>query len=116
MRGGPGRGVSLGVVLALALPAGALAQGPTGFRLDRYTSPSAPDDLLWVERAAILGDAAPFARLVFSYSDDPLVTRENGDEVVAIVEDQLGIHVSLGLSMIDRVHLAVTMPLYLQST
>jgi outer membrane protein OmpA-like peptidoglycan-associated protein len=70
-----------------------------------------------VERAAILGDAAPYARLVFAFADDPLVTRdEGGDEAVAIVEDQLGIHVSLGLSLIDRVHLAVTMPLYLQST
>lgn len=87
------------------------------FRLDRYAAPVHPDDLLWVERGIVEGKLRPFGRLSVDYSDDPLVVRNaNGDEREALVDSQLGLHVAAGLSLLDRIQLAIALPVFVQRT
>ena len=89
-----------------------------GFLLDRYRAPMLPEDLLWAERAAVGGHNSPFVRLGLVFSDDPLVARdsETGSQHGVLIDHQLGIHLSAGVSVLDRLHVALVLPVYLQST
>ncbi|MDF3069212.1 MAG: putative internalin, partial [Polyangiaceae bacterium] len=110
--------------LAAALAASPLALGAgsahaAGFSQDSYTAPAAPDDLMWTERAGSNpGHLRPFARLTLGYADDPLVLVDanDSDREVRVVDDQFALYGAFGLGLFERAHLAVLMPLYVQSS
>ena len=103
-------------VLALVVAAPTLARAD-GFRLDRHRAPTMPEDLLWAERAAVGGDRSPFGRITLDFSDDPLVTRDaDGNQHEKVIDHQIGLHLSGGVSLLDRLHLAFALPMFFQAT
>lgn len=107
---------ALALIAALALSAHARA---AGFAQDSYTAPAAPSDLMWTERAGSdSGHLRPFARLTLGYADDPLVLVDANDSSrqIRVVDDQFAAYGALGLGLLHRAHLALLMPLYVQSS
>lgn len=110
--------------LAAALAAAPLALAATrahaeGFAQDTFTAPAAPDDLMWTERAGSdAGDLRPFGRLTLGYADDPLVLVDANDSSnqVRVVDNQFALYGAFGFGFFHRAHLAVLMPLYVQSS
>ena len=107
---------ALGLAAPLALSATAQA---AGFAQDGYTAPVAPDDLMWTERAGSNpGHLRPFARMTLGYTDDPLVLVDAADSSreIRVVDDQFALYGAFGLGFAERAHLALSMPLFQQST
>jgi MYXO-CTERM domain-containing protein len=100
--------------LAISAPANA-----AGFAQDAYTAPVAPEDLMWTERAGSdSGHLRPFARLTLGFTDDPLVLVDANDSnrELRVVDDQFGMYTALGLGLFHRAHVALTLPVYVQSS
>lgn len=123
--------VGLGVVVgrrrrqigAMALAAAPLvataSAAAAGFAQDGYTAPAAPEDLMWSERAAAhTGHLRPFGRLTLGYTDDPLVLVDANDSSreIRVVDDQFALYGALGFGFFRRAHLALLMPIYVQSS
>jgi large repetitive protein len=107
-------------VLALAAPLALTASArAAGFAQDGYTAPAAPEDLMWSERAASdTGHLLPFGRLTLGYTDDPLVLVDANDSSreFRVVDDQFAMYGAFGFGFFRRAHLALLMPVYLQSS
>ena len=108
---------------ALVLVAAPLAFTSTahaaGFAQDGYTAPAAPEDLMWSERAGSEpGHLRPFGRLTLGYVDDPLVLVDANDSSreIRVVDDQFALYGALGVGLFRRAHLALLMPMYVQSS
>lgn len=110
--------------LAAALAAAPLAltagqARAAGFAQDAFTAPAAPDDLMWTERAASNpGHLRPFARLTLGFADDPLVLVDasDTDRQLRVVDDQFALYGAFGVGLFERAHVAVLMPLFVQSS
>jgi outer membrane protein OmpA-like peptidoglycan-associated protein len=106
--------------LALAAPLSLTAQASAaGFAQDAYTAPVAPEDLMWTERAGSdSGHVRPFARLTLGFTDDPLVLVDANDSnrEIRVVDDQFGLYGAFGVGLFHRAHVALAMPLYVQSS
>jgi outer membrane protein OmpA-like peptidoglycan-associated protein len=110
--------------LAAALAAAPLALAAThahadGFAQDGFTAPAAPADLMWTERAGSdAGHLRPFGRLTLGFADDPLVLVDQNDSSrqVRVVDDQFALYGAFGFGFFHRAHLALLMPLYVQSS
>jgi MYXO-CTERM domain-containing protein len=108
---------------ALALAAAPLVASTSaaaaGFAQDGYTAPAAPEDLMWSERAdARTGHLRPFGRLALGYADDPLVLVDANDSSreIRVVDDQFALYGALGFGFFRRAHVALLMPVYVQSS
>jgi MYXO-CTERM domain-containing protein len=107
---------ALAVAVPLALTTSAHG---AGFAQDGYTAPAAPADLMWSERAASdTGHLRPFGRLTLGFSDDPLVLVDANDSSreLRVVDDQFAMYGAFGFGFSHRAHLALLMPVYVQSS
>ena len=112
----PKKGLALGAsALLLFVSERARADGANS---DRYTAPAAPEDLLWSERASPSDEPLkPFVRVSASFADDPLVLEnENTNTEIALIDEQLGFHFSVGAALGGRVVASLLLPVYVQST
>jgi outer membrane protein OmpA-like peptidoglycan-associated protein len=74
---------------------------------------------MWTERAGSNpGHLRPFGRLTLGFADDPLVIVDANDSSreQRVVDDQFAAYGALGIGLFERAHLAVLMPLYVQSS
>lgn len=99
--------------LGISAPTPAFAQGSA---IDEYPAPSAPDDLLWIERATPRpGDVVPFARLGLVYSKNPLVAEMSDGSEISIIDQRLAFYGSAGVALADRFSGAIAVPVYAQN-
>jgi outer membrane protein OmpA-like peptidoglycan-associated protein len=89
----------------------ALASG-----VDTYRAPAHGEDMLEVERAhPATAHLEPFGRLSLSYAKDPLVLRNDDGTESSVIEHQAGAYGSVGMGLWDRAHVALLVPVHVQS-
>jgi OOP family OmpA-OmpF porin len=84
------------------------------FLLSRFAPATAGSDWFALESLDFRGDLRPALRLGFDWSEKPL-TLEDGSrqESGAVVDRQMFLHVGLGLTLRERVKLAIDLPIIL---
>ncbi|MDH5673232.1 MAG: OmpA family protein [Myxococcales bacterium] len=103
----------LAAVAAVAMPVGARAQGE-GFAIDRYSPAEAGSDWFAAESLDLRGQLRPAASLTLDWGHKPLVLYDaNGDELAAVIEDQVFVHLGAALNLWERVRLGLSLPLQL---
>jgi OOP family OmpA-OmpF porin len=101
--------------LVLTVSTGAHAQDTTvrGFALDRFDPSERGSDWFAVESLDLRGHMRPAVGLVGDWAYKPLVVydKRTGDEVSALVENQLYAHIGGNLILWDRLRLGVNLPI-----
>ena len=107
--------LALGLALVVHGALGSVAHAQTqGFALDRYDPAEHGGDWFAGESLDLRGSLRPAIGLTLDWAHDPLVVYDaDGDEVAAVVENQLYAHLGGGLRLWDRVRLAVNLPIAL---
>ncbi|WP_168210496.1 OmpA family protein [Persicimonas caeni] len=103
----------LAFLLATAFSAGAAAQD--GLQLDVQTFRPAvgPYSIYTVETSPTLGHLEPTGSVFLNYSSEPLVLEPDaGGENVAIIDQQLAMHVLAGVGFFDIAQLDLEVPIY----
>ena len=96
---------------ALLLEGQALAQA-SGFALDRFDPAPAGSDWFAADSLDLRGNLRPAAGIVGDYALKPLVIlNSDGSERSAIVRDQLYVHVAASVVLVDRLRLALNLPI-----
>ena len=106
------------VTLATALPLGSTARAQTsGFSLNRFQPAEHGSDWFGGESLDLRGELRPALGLTLDWAHKPLVLYDaDGDEVAAIVTDQLYAHVGGALVLWDRVRFGLNIPIALVSS
>jgi OOP family OmpA-OmpF porin len=104
----------LGILLAsLAAPYGVAAQ-EQGFALNRFDIAEVGSDWFTGDSLDFRGGFRPGFRLGLDWAHKPLVRYDqDGDELGAVVNDQIHGHVGLGAMIADRLRLGVNLPIVL---
>ena len=110
--------LSLGLLLALALPAQrARAQAVAGFALDRFDPASAGSDWFALDSLDLRGGARPAFRVGLDWAHKPLVLYDRaGKELASIAERQVFLHLGASLNVASRLRLGVDMPVAVSQT
>ncbi len=96
---------------AVLLEGQALAQA-SGFALDRFDPAPAGSDWFAADSLDLRGNLRPAAGIVGDYALKPLVIlNSDGSERSAIVRDQLYVHVAATVVLVDRLRLALNLPI-----
>ena len=115
-RGGGGSGLLGGVlvlVLSLAAPQRASAQ-TQGFALNRFDISEVGSDWFVGDSLDFRGAVRPGIRLGIDWAHKPLLRYdEDGDEIGALIEDQVHGHAGLALIIAERLRLGANLPLML---
>ncbi len=83
--------------------------------VDTYDAPVSGADLLQTERAhAEQAHLQPFGRVSLAYDKDPLVLRNSDGSETGVLRHHWGTHLSLGVALWRRAHLALTLPAHFQ--
>jgi OOP family OmpA-OmpF porin len=97
--------------LALAPPLNAQPRAE-GFAIDRFDPAERGSDWFSAESLDLRGHQRPALGVVGDWAHKPLVLYdENGDERLAIIENQIFVHVGGSLVLWDRLRLGVNLPL-----
>jgi len=106
------------LVLPAALAATAVLEGParaqqaSGFALDRFDPAPAGSEWFAVDSLDLRGDLRPAAGVVADYAYKPLVIyNTDGSERSAVVKDQLFFHVAASMVFLDRLRVAMNLPI-----
>ena len=103
---------ALATGFALTFFASQAAAQNQGFSLDRFEPSEAGSDWFALESLDFRGDVRPTFGVVPEWAYKPLaIYDENGDEVTAIVEHQVFVHLNASLVLIDRLRLGVSFPM-----
>ncbi|MFP4600111.1 MAG: OmpA family protein [Persicimonas sp.] len=90
-----------------------MAQEPLEFDTQTFRPAAGPYSIFTVETSGVLGHLEPTGGFVLNYASEPLVFEpDDGSETVAIVDQQLAMHVMLGLGVLDILQVDVGMPVY----
>jgi outer membrane protein OmpA-like peptidoglycan-associated protein len=101
-------------VCAAALPFRSIALAQAGFSLDRFQPAEHGSDWFAGESLDLRGELRPSLGLTLDWAHKPLVLYDaQGDEIAAIVSDQLYAHVGGALVLWDRVRLGLNVPIAL---
>ncbi len=101
----------LGVLPALGSSAQAQTQG---FAINRFDPAEVGSDWFSGDSLDLRGTIRPGIGLTLDWAHKPLVRYdENGDEVAALIENQLHGHVGANLVFVDRLRLGVSLPVLL---
>lgn len=97
---------------AMGLAGAAEAQETSpGFALNRYNPSERGSDWFSGESLDLRGHGRVAAGLVFDWAYKPLVSYDrNGDEIAAVVENQVYGHVGLSVNLWERLRLAASLP------
>jgi OmpA-OmpF porin, OOP family len=101
-------------VLSLLVPTVASAQTPEpGFALNRFQPAERGSDWFGVDALDLRGHGRFALGVVGDYAHKPLVIYDTaGNEVSAVVSDQLALHVGGAVVLFDRLRLGVSLPLF----
>jgi OOP family OmpA-OmpF porin len=98
--------------VALAAPSTASAQLQLkGFLLNTYTPSTPGSDWFVMESLDLRGQARPALRVGLDWAHKPFVLEDvDGDEAGAVVDRQVFLNVGIGITIANRLRLAVDMP------
>ncbi len=100
----------LGAVVLFALTSTAQAQ-TTGFSLNRFDPSERGSDWFWAESLDLRGHNRWAVGVVGDWAYKPLVAYdENGDEIAALVENQINLHVGASWILWDRLRFGLSAP------
>jgi outer membrane protein OmpA-like peptidoglycan-associated protein len=105
----------LGLFVALLAPASRVAaQQNEGFALNRFDIAEVGSDWFVGDSLDFRGGFRPGFRLGVDYAHKPLVRYDaDGDEIAAVVKDQVHAHLGVGAMIADRLRLSVNLPVVL---
>ena len=117
---------ALGLALGLALGSVSTASAqqsstpapverPDGFDAQSFHPIAGPHGVYSTEGSSTLDHLRPAAGLVLNYGAEPILStpEDPDDQVIAVVSQQLALHVQAGLGLTERLQLDASMPLYL---
>jgi outer membrane protein OmpA-like peptidoglycan-associated protein len=118
---GCARSFTLAGLLAATLAASAApahAQAPAaenqGFALNRYDIAEVGSDWFTGDSLDLRGAVRPGVRLGLDWAHKPLLRYdEDGDEIEAVIEDQVHVHAGVALMLAHRLRLALNLPVLL---
>src|SRR5688572_28987477 len=101
------------LIASLGTPGGAAAQ-EQGFALNRFDISEVGSDWFVGDSLDLRGGFRPGVRLGVDWAHKPLVRYDaDGDEIAAVVEDQVHGHVGVAAMIAGRLRLGVNLPIVL---
>jgi outer membrane protein OmpA-like peptidoglycan-associated protein len=108
------------VLLGVLFFAAAMTMGPDAYAQDNFEfdaqtfRPSAgPYSIFTVETSPVLGNLEPTGAVILDYASRPLVLEPiGGGEDIAIIDQQLAMHVVAGVGFFDLMQLNLGLPIY----
>lgn len=102
-------------IAATVLFVPAFASAQQGFDIQKFRPAHGPHALFSQEAADTAGAFSPTGGLMLNFASAPFV-RSDGDEITqTIIEQQLAMHVMLGMGLTDHVDLQFDLPVYLSN-
>src|SRR5436190_15097186 len=94
-----------------ALAQTAMVPAAQGFALDRYNPASPGSDWFVLDSLDLRGSGRPALRVGLDWGEKPLVLYDaNDDEMFAVIQRQVFVHVGFAINIASRVRLGVNMP------
>ncbi len=104
------------MVALISTTAWAQSGGVPTFELERLHLNAAAQDGLLIDSADLLPEHAFRVALTFHYEQDPLILRQDGVRVGAVVSDRIGLHLSGAFSITDWLDVSAQLPLVLSQS
>lgn len=99
------------VLSAAAMGSSAFAQEGASFDAQTFRPAAGPHSIFTLDTSGVLGHLDPSGAAVLNYTSRPLML-EQGGEKVALIDQQLGMHLVAGVGLFDLVELEVGLPVY----
>jgi OOP family OmpA-OmpF porin len=96
--------------LAAGMATSASAEAQSGIPLMRFNPSSAGDRFFGVDSPYVPGGFIPHAALIADYAHNPLVLRQDGETVGAVVANQLLLHLNATVPLFHRLSLNLDLP------
>ncbi len=109
------QGAVAAAVTTVAAAPSAFAEPPPSLALNRFDPAPAGDRMFGVQSPFVAGHLVPHVMLLGDYAHNPLVvsTRNGGDQVAAVVGNQLFLHLNGSLALWNRLNINLDVPVAL---
>lgn len=104
---------ALSFLLATLGAGTAMAQEKLELDVQTFQPAAGPHAIFSLESSSVLEHLQPAATVLLNYASRPLMLRQSGGEDVALVDQQVALHLAAGIGLFDRVQVDLGLPIYL---